>query len=50
MKTCAKLAISFWDYLGDRLGAPEAPAVPSLAELVLQPDRPDFCPYYPFAS
>jgi len=34
MKTCAKHAISFWDYLGDRLGAPEAPAVPTLAELV----------------
>ena len=34
MKTCAKHAISFWDYLGDRLGVPEAPAVPTLAELV----------------
>ncbi len=33
MKTCAKLAISFWDYLGDRLGAPEAPVVASLADL-----------------
>ncbi len=35
-KTCAKLAISFWDYLGDRLGAPEAPVVASLADLVRQ--------------
>ncbi len=34
MKTCAKKAISFWDYLGDRLGVLEAPAVPSLAALV----------------
>jgi len=34
MKTCAKQAISFWDYLGDRLGVPGAPAVPSLAELI----------------
>jgi hypothetical protein len=34
MKTCAKRAISFWDYLGDRLGVPEAPAVPRLAELI----------------
>jgi Transposase IS66 family len=34
MKTCAKQAISFWDYLGDRLGVPDAPAVPSLAELI----------------
>jgi transposase IS66 family protein len=36
MKTCAKQAISFWDYLGDRLGVPEAPAVTSLAALVCQ--------------
>ncbi len=34
MKTCAKHAISFWDYLGDRLGALEAPAVPRLAAIV----------------
>ena len=30
MKTCAKQAISFWDYLGDRLGVLEAPAIPRL--------------------
>jgi Transposase IS66 family len=34
MKTCAKQAISFWDYLGDRLGVLDAPAVPRLAELI----------------
>jgi hypothetical protein len=34
MKTCAKHAISFWDYLGDRLGVFDAAAVPTLAELV----------------
>ena len=34
MKTCAKQAIRFWDYLGNRLGVPEAPDVPSLAELL----------------
>ncbi len=34
MKTCAKQAISFWDYLGDRLGVPEAPAVPRLDALI----------------
>ena len=34
MKTCAKHAISFWDYLGDRLGVFDAAAVPRLAELV----------------
>ena len=50
MKTCAKQAISFWDYLGDRLGVPDAPAVPSSAELSARPHRPNrpvFCPYYP---
>ncbi len=36
MKTCAKQAISFWDYLGDRLGVLEAPAVKWLADLVRQ--------------
>ena len=36
MKTCAKQAISFWDYLGDRLGVLEAPAVVRLPELVSQ--------------
>ena len=36
MKTCAKQAISFWDYLGDRLEVLEAPAVPRLAGLVRQ--------------
>ncbi len=36
MKTCTKQAISFWDYLGDRLGVLEAPAVPRLADLVRQ--------------
>lgn len=33
-KTCAKLSLSFWDYLGDRLGAAVKQAVPYLAELV----------------
>jgi hypothetical protein len=37
MKTCAKQAISFWDYPGDRLGVPDAPAVQSLAELIRAP-------------
>jgi hypothetical protein len=33
--TCAKLGLSFWDYLGDRLGAPEteAPYLPDLVRL-----------------
>jgi hypothetical protein len=33
-KTCAKLGISFWDYLGDRLAIPGNPVVPSLPSLV----------------
>jgi hypothetical protein len=36
MKTCAKQSVRFWDYLGDRLEAPDAPAVPRLAELIRQ--------------
>ena len=37
MKTCAKHTVRFWDYIGDRLEVPEAPAVPRLAELNGQP-------------
>jgi hypothetical protein len=37
MKTCAKQAISFWDYLGDRLGVPDAPAIAPLVELIGKP-------------
>jgi Transposase IS66 family len=33
-KTCAKIGIAFWDYLGARLAVPDAPAVPALAQLV----------------
>jgi hypothetical protein len=33
-KTCRKLRISFWNYLGARLGVPSAPAVPRLAEVI----------------
>jgi hypothetical protein len=35
-KTCDKLGISFWDYLGARLAAAGAPAVPYLPQLVSQ--------------
>jgi hypothetical protein len=34
MKTCRKLGLSFWDYLGDRLGATDAPVIPPLPDLV----------------
>jgi len=33
-KTCRKLGISFWDYLGSRLGADVSGAVPELHRLV----------------
>jgi len=33
-KTCAKLGIPFWQYLGDRLKIPDQPAVPNLPSLV----------------
>jgi transposase IS66 family protein len=33
-KTCAKLRISFWDYLGHRLGVPACQIIPLLPELV----------------
>ena len=33
-KTCAKLGITFWDYLGDRLAVPDQPTIPYLPELV----------------
>ena len=34
MKTCHKLKLSFWDYLGARLGTIDAPHVPYLPNLV----------------
>jgi hypothetical protein len=36
LKTCAKLGLSFWDYLGARLKIPEADAVPWLPDLIRQ--------------
>jgi Transposase IS66 family len=34
LQTCAKLGISFWDYLGDRLAVLPGPEVPHLPDLV----------------
>lgn len=34
MKTCQKLRLSFRDYLADRLGGPDAPTIPALADLI----------------
>jgi hypothetical protein len=36
LKTCSKLAISFWDYLGARLNIPDADRVPWLPDLIRQ--------------
>ena len=36
MKTCDKLGVSFWDYLGDRIKVPDASAIMPLPELVRQ--------------
>ena len=33
-KTCAKLSIRFWDYLGARLRVPNQPAVPYLPDII----------------
>ncbi len=38
-KTCAKLEIAFWDYLGARLNVPGAPVIPYLPNLVLARSR-----------
>ena len=36
MKTCRKLGVSFFRYLGDRLRVPGADPIPPLADLVRQ--------------
>jgi len=33
-KTCAKLGLSFWDYLGARLAVPGQTAIPYLPDLI----------------
>jgi hypothetical protein len=39
-KTCAKLGIAFWDYLGSRLAVPTNPTIQYLPELVTARARP----------
>jgi Transposase IS66 family len=39
-KTCTKLGIAFWDYLGSRLAIPGQPIVPSLADLIHRRGQP----------
>jgi len=33
-KTCRKLGIAFWDYLGARIGVADSPAIPDLPDLI----------------
>jgi len=39
-KTCRKLRVAFWDYLGDRIGVAGAPAVASLSDLIRSRGQP----------
>jgi Transposase IS66 family len=39
-KTCRKLGIAFWDYLGARLGASDGLIVPPLPDLIRSRDQP----------
>jgi hypothetical protein len=39
-KTCAKLRIAFWDYLGSRLAVPGNPMIPYLPEMIAAQLRP----------
>ena len=34
MKTCQKQGLTFFDYLGSRLGVPDPPLIPPLPDLV----------------
>jgi hypothetical protein len=40
IKTCAKLEIPFWDYLGARLAVPGSPTTQYLPELVIARSQP----------
>ncbi len=39
-KTCRKLDVSFWQYLGDRLEAPDAPSIDRLSEIIARRAQP----------
>jgi Transposase IS66 family len=39
-KTCGKLGIAFWNYLGSRLSVPDQPSVPALPELIRARGQP----------
>jgi hypothetical protein len=39
-KTCGRLEIAFWDYLGDRLAVPDAQAIPPLLIILARARAP----------
>jgi len=39
-KTCTKLGVAFWDYLGSRLGVPGQPVIPPLPTLIRRRQKP----------
>ena len=39
-KTCAKLGIAFWNYLGSRLAIPDQPIIPALPDLIRCRSKP----------
>ena len=39
-KTCDKLGVSFWDYLGSRLDIPDAPTILPLPDRIRQRAQP----------
>ena len=52
-KTCAKLGLTFWDYLGDRLAIPGQVAVPYPPELICcrgQPPNPPATGFAPLTK
>ena len=34
VKTCAKLGVTFWDYIGTRLGVPNNPGIMRLRDII----------------
>ena len=40
VKTCTKLGVAFWDYLGNRLGISASPDVPPLSDLIRRGGQP----------
>src|SRR5262249_23154980 len=48
-KTCAKLEIAFWDYLGARLAVPGSHVIPPLPQIILPP-RIKYLIYMAFSS